>query len=421
MFALADCNNFYASCERVFDPSLRGRPVVVLSNNDGCVVARSAEAKALGIPMAAPAFQWERIFRAHNVAVRSSNYALYGDMSGRVMRTLTGLVPRLEAYSIDEAFLDLAGLREDRTALCGRIRATVLRWTGIPVSIGIAPTKTLAKIANRWAKKHPESGGVFDLSACADVDGLLERIDVEDVWGIGGRKGATLRRYGIATARRLRDADPGWVRKKLSVVTMHTVLELRGRPCLPLELAPPTKKAIGSSRSFGQPVTALADLREALASYTVRAAEKLRAQGCVAAIVMAYLQTNAFKAGEPQYANLQDVRLAEATDYTPALVRAAHKALDYIYKSGYKYKKVGVLLTGIEPAGRRQLTLLADPEADARRGRLMEALDGVNARWGRGKLALAAEGIQQPWQMKRGMKSPDWTTRWEEMPVALNR
>lgn len=412
MFALADCNNFYASCERLFRPDLRTRPIVVLSNNDGCVVARSAEAKTLGIPMGAPAFMWERVFREQNVAVFSSNYTLYGDMSGRVMNTLMGLAPRVEVYSIDEAFLDLHGLRSPAT-LCRDIKATVQRNTGIPVSIGFGPSKTLAKLANKWAKKHPETGGVFALRP--EVEALLSKLDIEDVWGIHKRKGRVLRTWGVNTVSQLRDADLQRVRKRLSIMTMQTVLELRGRPCFDFTTHPPAKKNICSSRSFGQPVRDLPRLKEAMADYTTRAAEKLRAQGSVANVVMAFLQTNAFKKGEPQYSNLAETPLLVATAFTPKLIQAAQAALKRIYLPGYAYKKVGVLLAGLEPARGRQLSLL-DIADEPKMERLMAAFDGINARYGRGTAFYAAAGINQTWAMKRGSLSPAYTTRWEEMP-----
>ena len=277
LFALADCNNFYASCERVFNPKLAGRPAIVLSNNDGCVVARSNEAKALGIAMGVPAFQIRHLIRKHDVQVFSSNYALYGDLSQRVMETLQQFSPEVEVYSIDEAFLNLSGFTNINLTDYGRrIRATVKQWTGIPVSVGIAETKTLAKIANHVAKRTEGTDGVFDFTAWPDRDSVLARVLVEEVWGIGPNYARLLTQHGITTALGLRDADDHWIQKQMGVVGLRTVHELRGISCLPLEQCPPPKQGITCSRSFGRPVTTLAEMREAVAAYTARAAEKLR-------------------------------------------------------------------------------------------------------------------------------------------------
>lgn len=420
IFALADCNNFYASCERVFDPSLAGKPIVVLSNNDGCVIARSAEAKALGVKMGEPAFKREGFFRSQGIRVFSSNYALYGDLSARVMRTLSRFTPELEIYSIDEAFLDLRAVPgQDLDALARDIRATVRRWTGIPVSIGIAPTKTLAKVANRFAKKRAEAGGVLDLTPLMGsraLDQFLEQVDVADVWGVGRKYSAMLGRHDISNARQLRDLDRDWARRKMTVGGLHTVLELRGVPCLDLESAPPPKKAILCSRSFGRPVDTLAEMREAVAAYSCRAAEKLRKQGGVAGAVMVFLMTNPHK-DEPQYANAHTLHMPLATAHTPAFIHAAHQCLARIFRDGFRYKKAGVMLTGIEAEGRRQLSLFdlaRDGAPD--RAALMQTLDSVNAKWGRGSLQYAAEGLGRPWRMRQLRKSPRYTTCWDEIP-----
>jgi DNA polymerase V len=416
--ALADCNNFYVSCERVFRPALGTRPVVVLSNNDGCVVARSPEVKALGVPMGAPYFKWRPLLARQGTAVFSSNYTLYADMSARVMRTFGQFTPDMEVYSIDEAFLDLRGLAMDPAAYARTIRAVALRCTGIPVSIGIADSKTLAKVANRLAKKDRTAGGVFELTP-ANADAVLERTDVKDIWGVARAKAAFLARHGITSARQLRDADRAWVRRRMTVVTEQTVLELRGMRCFTLERQPPSKKAICSSRSFGKPVADPVELREAVTAYVSRAAEKLRAQGSVAAVVLVFIQTNRFKDGEPQYSNTGERRLPVATSYTPELIRAAQTALQAIYRPGFRYKKAGVLLAGIEPENARQLSLLAAQPADeARRAGLMRTVDALNARYGRGTMAYAAGGVEPGWRMQRGMLSPRYTTAWEDIPVA---
>lgn len=415
VYALADCNSFYASCEKAFNPQLAKRPVVVLSNNDGCVVARSAEAKALGIPMGAPAFKHEELFRAHGVAVFSSNYELYGDMSSRVMRTMADMVPECEVYSIDEAFLRLDGLPENLAAFCAKVRKRVLRWTGIPVSIGIGETKTLAKAANKLAKGGAD--GVFDLRR-EDKDAWLAKIAVEDVWGVGPRYARLLRSRRILTALDLKHADRTWVRKHMTVQGLQTVLELNDKPCIPMEHAPPPKKVICCSRSFGAYVRGLEGLREAVATYATRAAEKLRGQGSVCSLVQVFIRTNPFKPKHRQHAELAQATLLVATDYTPDILRAALGILERIYREGYAYQKAGVLLAGIEPKGSRQLSLLAPQSGDeSRRGRAMAVLDASNRKYGRGSLAYAAQGIEPKWSMRRERLSPAYTTRWDQLLV----
>lgn len=417
LFAMVDCNNFYVSCERVFEPSLWGAPVVVLSNNDGCVIARSNEAKALGIAMGEPAFKRERFFRANGVRVFSSNYALYGDLSRRVMEILGTFSPDLEIYSIDEAFLRIDGLPFRNTQNFARtIRETVTRWSGIPVSVGVAETKTLAKIANRKAKKDPASGGAYVLPVPgAERDILLEALDTRDIWGVGRRYAAMLARNGIHTARALRDAPDPFVRRTMTLTGLSTVLELRGKSVLALEDAPPAKKAICSSRSFGRPVTRLEELQESVSAYVSRAAEKLRAQRSVAGRLTVFVQTNPHK-DEPQYSNGRDMALPHPTAHTPTLVRAARVLARGIYKQGYRYKKAGVLLTALEPAEGRQLPLFADGADDLTANALMDVLDHANAKWGRGTLQMAAAGLGRPWQMRQASKSPRYTTRWDELP-----
>jgi len=419
ILALVDCNCFYASCERVFVPALAEKPVVVLSNNDGCVIARSAEAKAAGIPMGKPAFECRELFKRHGVAVFSSNYALYGDLSARVMKTLARFAPSLEIYSIDEAFLDLTGLPQDVVAYSRRIRDTVRQWTGIPVSIGLGPTKTLAKVANKLAKMDPAHGGVLDFAASSAPDALLESVGVADVWGIGRRYAAMLARHGVVNARQFRDLPRAFVQKRMTVGGLHTLLELRGVPCLDLETAAPVKKSVAASRSFGQPVRTIEAMREALAVYVTRAAERLRRAGLTTSGVTVWAQTNTFIEGEPQYANSAFGALSAPTAHTGAILTAALGVLERIFRPGYRYKKVGVMLSGLEPAGCRQLSLLAAaPGTDPKAERLMAALDKANARWGRDALRLAAGGIEQPWKMKQAARSPRYSTCWAELPVA---
>jgi DNA polymerase V len=416
-FALVDCNSFYASCEKVFAPALATRPVVVLSNNDGCIVALSGEAKALGIPMGKPLFQCQDIIRRHNVAVFSSNYALYGDLSARVMTTLGQFAPSMEIYSIDEAFLDLTGMPDALTPYARRIRQTVRQWTGIPVSIGIGPTKTLAKIANRLSKDTPALSGVLDLTG-QDLDALLAKVTIGDVWGIGRRYAAMLDAIGVRTALDFSRLPRDFVKRKMTVSGLHTLLELQGISCLSLEHAPAPKKSIVSSRSFGEPVTTLSDMREALSWHVSRAAEKLRGQRGVAASILVFVQTNTFIANEPQYSASDTVALPIPTAHTKDLLVPGLKLLERLFKPGYRYKKAGIMLIGIEAAGAVQGSLLAPPAEESGRDKaLMQAIDHVNAKWGRETVRLAATGIKRSWTMRQERRSPRFTTAWDELPV----
>jgi len=392
IFALVDCNNFYASCERVFNPKFNGQPIVVLSNNEGCVVARSNEAKALGIGMGVPEFQIRPLLRAHHVQVFSSNYTLYGDMSQRVMETLEQFCPDLEVYSIDEAFLSLVGFERQNLSNYGReIRRTVKQWTGISVSVGIAETKTLAKIANRVAKRTPDTGGVFDLLACRDRDALLGRVAVEDVWGIGLNHARLLKPHGITSAQELAGADDRWIRKRMGIVGLRLVTELRGVSCLDLEQCPAPKQSLTCSRAFGTLINTLAEMEKAVSVYTSRVAEKLRREGLAAAVLTVCLTTNEFKEG-PQYSNTLTRKLPIVTDSTADLIGSALQSIRAIYRDGYYYKKAGVMLTGLVPANQTQADLFDDQ--DRRKSqRLMSALDAVNDRWGGGTLQYASSGF----------------------------
>lgn len=419
LFALVDCNNFYASCERVMNPRLEGKPIVVLSNNDGCVVTRSNEAKALGIKMGVPEFQIRSIIHEHQVEVFSSNYTLYGDFSQRVMETLEQFSPNIEIYSIDEAFLSLEGFeRRDLTEYGKQMRRTVKQWTGIPVSIGIAETKTLAKIANRISKKHLEHGGVFDLNAYPDRTDLLDTIDVEDVWGIGPNHTRLLKQHGITTTLQLREADDHWIRKHMGITGVRLVHELRGQSCLELEACPAPKQSIACSRSFGRPVWTLAETEEAVASYTSRVAEKLRSEGLAATVLTVSVMTNAFR-DDPQYRNSATCTLPVGTNLTADLIRTALGGLRTIFREGYHYKKAGVMVTGLVSAAQVQSDLF-DHQDRARSTRLMTALDAINARWGAGTLHYAAGGIRKGWKAQCRRRSPAYTTRWDELPMVLS-
>ena len=416
VFALVDCNNFYASCERVFNPMLEGKPIVVLSNNDSCVVARSNEAKTLGIGMGVPEFQIRPLLRAHQVQVFSSNYTLYGDMSQRVMETLEPFSPELEIYSIDEAFLNLSGFTSRNLTEYGRLmRATVKRWTGLPVSVGIAETKTLAKIANRIAKRTPDTRGVFDLLACPDRDAVLGRVPVEKVWGIGRNHARVLNQHGITTAFQLRGVEDQWIRKRMGIVGLRLVMELRGVSCLDLDQCPAPKQSLTCSRAFGTLIHTLAEMEEAVSVYTSRVAEKLRRGRLAATVLTVCLTTNEFKEG-PQYSNALTLTLPIVTDSTADLIGSALQGIRAIYRDGYRYKKAGVMLTGLVPASQTQADLF--DEQDRRKSkRLMSALDSINDRWGAGTLHYASNGFTKAWKTQFHRRSPAYTTDWDALPV----
>ena len=414
MYALADCNNFYASCERVFQPDLRNRPVVVLSNNDGCVIARSNEVKAFGIEMGTPYFKLLELIRKHNIAVRSSNYTLYGDMSQRVHSTLEQFAPEVENYSIDEAFLDLAGMKVDLVVYARDIRATVLQHTGIPVSVGIGLTKTLAKVANKLAKKTSE--GVWALLDLASQTEALARLDVGDVWGIGPSYAKMLKSHGISTAIQLRNADLKWVQQKMTVVGLRTVLELRGEVCNELELEPEASQQIVRSRSFGRAVTSLEELQESVAMHASRGAEKLRAQKLAAGVISVFIRTNPFVPNDPQYSNSTGCRLPVATADTTMLIKAALDGLSRIYCNGFRYKKSGIMLMDLCPDNQVQGNLFWQADTQ-KQDRLNVTIDAINHRYGKFCVRHAAMGINQKWAMRREFCSPCYTTRWEDLLV----
>jgi DNA polymerase V len=415
MTALVDCNNFYVSCERVFNPRLNGIPVVVLSNNDGCAISRSAEAKSLGVKLADPYFKCRDLVLAAGGCFLSSNYALYGDMSARVMSILAEFTPSLEVYSIDEAFLELPE-RFATEDYGQRIRREVYRRTGIPVGVGIAPTKVLAKVANHAAKKNPAYRGVACIGDSAAIHGMLERFAVEDIWGIGRAKAKKLRAAGIHTALALTRADDVWLRRELTITGLRIAHELRGHPCLPLDAVPAERRNIGSSRSFKRPVTSQDELCEAIAAYAGIAAAKARRQNSAASAVTVYLTTNRFS-NDDFYHNSASTALDPPTGATGAITKAAIALLAAIYRGGHRYQKCGIILSGLLPENEVQTDLFADTRASGRDAKVSMVMDAINARYGRGSLRLAAEGIDQPWSMKRAMKSPSYTTRWGELPV----
>ena len=412
--ALVDCNNFYASCERVFQPELRGKPVVVLSNNDGCVIARSNEAKALGIAMGEAWHICRKRIDTGGVIVRSSNYTLYGDMSARVMRTVADFTPDLEIYSIDEAFLGLGGFEGRIENHAHELRRTVLQWTGIPVSVGIATTKTLAKLANRRAKKDAGTGGVFVLTDDAAIDAELAAIELTDLWGVARRLAARLTEIGITTPLALKQADPRFIRERFNVVLERLVLELRGVPCIRLEEAPPDRKSIIASRSFGRTVETRAELEEAVATYTSRAAEKLRGQGLAANRITVFAHTNRFKPEDPQYAAQQPVTLPIATADTGKLITAARRGLGAIWRPGYRYKKAGIMLLDLVPAATVRGALFDRPDTPRSQAR-MRAVDGLNRRFGRDTVSFAASGRRRAWKLRSEFISQRFTTDWDEL------
>jgi DNA polymerase V len=410
MLALCDCNSFYASAEKVFAPHLRNKPVIVLSNNDGCIVARSPEAKVIGIKMGVPVFEIKDLIRQHRVEVFSSNYSLYGDMSHRVMAALAEFTPAQEVYSIDESFLDFSGFGHLNLNDYGqKIREVVNQWTGIPISIGIAPTKTLSKVANHFAKR---SNGVYLLQP-ENAENILEEFSVEDLWGIGRKHTRSLNAHGITNALQLRDVELSWAKQEYSVVMQRLVLELRGQPCFALELGPPPKQSITVSRSFSQPVATLPELREAIATYTSRAAEKLRMHGLTADAIQVFALTSRFK--ENYFSDSVTLTLDHSSDNTAEILRFALKGCDRIFQPGQEFKKAGVILLGLVPKSQRQLSLWEPDEG--RSDALMQTFDEINARFGPRTIQFAVAGLKKNWSMKQGMRSNRWTTHWNEIPV----
>jgi len=414
IFALVDCNNFYVSCERVFQPRLQDKPVVVLSNNDGCVVSRSQEAKQLGIGMGVAFFKVKDAAEKNGVVALSSNYTLYADMSRRVMETLCNFTPEIEVYSIDEAFLNLSGLSVNLTEYGRKIKDTVKQWTGIPVSIGIAETKTLAKIANRIAKRSSKAAGVFELTDQACIDETLAQTKVENVWGIGIKTCIKLKRAGINTALELRDVDVEWMRQRFGVTGVRTIYELRGNSCYELEEQPPSKKSIVVSRIFGRKVEAVEELKEAVSSYASRAGEKLREQGLVAGAMTVFMMTSRFVNKRKRYFNSHTICFTTATNYTLELIKYATKSVEQLYRKGFLFNKAGVILSELGPQNNVQGNFFDEIDRQKSK-RLMQAVDTINARLPFTPLRWAAEGINQPWRTKFTKRSKRYTTRWDEL------
>lgn len=418
VFGLIDGNNFYCSCERVFRPDLEGVPVIVLSNNDGCAVSRSNEAKALGVKMGDPAFKLRELIERENIRVFSSNYALYGDISRRVVETLTSMVPAVETYSIDESFLNLTEFRSHDLVEMGReLRERVLTWTGIPTCVGIAPTKTLAKLGNFLAKKRPQFRGVCDLRTPTARAELLQSVPVEEVWGIGAASTAKLQKLGVATAADLAALEPEQARSLLTVTGGRVVYELRGISCLPLDLLEPTRKGIAVTRSFGNPIFTWQSMSEAIASYATRAAEKMRRHKVEAAHLLVFIHTSPFAEG-PRYSNSVSGRFMEATNDTAEVVGLALRLGARLWRDGYRYAKAGVVMTELLPETMRQPSLWSDLDRE-KRAKLWRVVDSLNADLGRDSVRLLSTGsTAAPWKLRASHRSPRWTTRWDELPRA---
>ena len=416
MFALADVNSFYASCETVFRPDLKGRPVVVLSNNDGCVIARNREAKKAGIVMGAPFFKMRDLFERHNIVTFSSNYALYADMSSRVMTVLEEMSPAVEVYSIDEAFMNLQGVSncQNLEDFGREVRAKVFLWTGLTVGVGIGPTKTLAKLANHAAPTWTKTGGVVDLSPLIRPRKLMAVVDVSEVWGVGRRIAKKLNAMGINTALQLADAPTPLIRKHFSIVLERTVRELRGEPCFELEEFAPTKQQIVCSRSFGDRVTEYDLMREAICSHAMRAAEKLRGERQFCRHISAFIKTSPFAVNEVYYGKTAGTKIQIPTQDSRDIVAAATKCLDAIWQEGHRFQKCGVMLGDFYSQGVAQLGLFDEYKPRSNSEQLMAVLDGINHS-GKGRVWFAGQGIQKSWEMKRQMLSPAYTTRFSDL------
>ena len=414
MFGLIDCNNFYASCERVFNPSLNGRPVVVLSNNDGCVIARSAEAKALGIPMGEPAYKLKALIEANQVAVFSSNYVLYGDMSHRVMNTIAQFAPDMEIYSIDEAFLLFDGFENINLKEYGeKIVRTTTRNTGIPVSLGVAPTKTLAKVANKFAKKYKDYKGVCIIDTDEKREKALKLTAVGDVWGIGRQYAKKLEYYSIHTAWDFTQRSKSWVRHTMGVVGERTWLELKGTPCIEMDKTT-TKKSICTSRSFGERLTELSPISEAVSNFAASCAEKLRKQHSLASVIMVFIQTNPNATNLPQHCKQVVLQLPVPTNDTSELIRFALRGLKTIFAEGYQFKKAGVIVSELVPERPLQGDLFDTRNRD-KFNKVMTVMDSLNAAYGKQKVKIAAQGFDRKWKLKNERLSPCYSTRLEDV------
>ncbi|MCX6321007.1 MAG: Y-family DNA polymerase [Bacteroidia bacterium] len=414
MFALVDCNNFYASCERVFRPDLIGKPVVVLSNNDGCVIARSNEAKAVGIPMGAPAFEHEELFKKHNVHVFSANFALYGDMSQRVMNILSEYTPEIEIYSIDEAFLKLQGFEKFNLQTYGQeMQRKVVKWTGISISVGIAPTKALAKVANRVAKKFSDkTNSVYLIDSEEKRIKALKWLKIEDVWGIGRQHAKRLKAINVNTAFDFTQLNDLWVKKNLSIVELRLKHDLQGIPTLDLEILQP-KKNIATTRSFEKNYTEFEQLNERVTTFAVSCAEKLRKQKSCCNSIMVFIHTNGHRHDLPQYSRNIVVKLPFPTNSSIELAKFANQALGKIFRKGFHYKKAGVIVMDFSPENQKQLKIFEN--SNVKHVPLMQAIDKINASFGQQKIKLASQDLRKVWKMKQEKLSPRYTTNLNEI------
>ena len=415
-FALVDCNSFYVSCERLFNPSILTKPVIVLSNNDGCVISRSIEAKNLGIKMGEPYFKVKKIVKSNNVKTFSTNFALYGDISRRVMKTLKQFSPQMEIYSIDEAFLDLSSVKnENLLEHAYKIRKTILKWTGIPTSIGIGTTKTLSKAANYIAKK--EKSGVIDLVNSKQIDKILSEINISNVWGVGRQRTKFYIKNGINTAYDLKKMNNGWVKKNTNVFGSRTAMELRGFPCISLEPHEEKRKNCCVSRSFGKKVTKLEELSEAVTAHSLNAAEKIRLDKQTAKKITVFIRTSPFLNKKNYYANSKSIDLAIKTNDSIELIKQALVVLKNIYKKGYRYQKAGIILSGLEDLNSYDKNLFSAIRNEKKREKLMKAIDFTNAKYGRHSLSIAQAGLKKIWSSKRQHYSKIDTASFRLLPI----
>ncbi len=414
--ALVDCNSFYVSCERLFNPYIIKKPAVVLSNNDGCVISRSAEAKILGIKMGEPYFKVEKIVKKNDIKVFSSNYSLYGDISRRVMKTLKQFSPEIEIYSIDEAFLNLSSIKNEDLAEYGnKIRKTVLQWTGIPTSIGIATTKTLSKAANHIAKK--EKSGVVDFVNSKQVDKLLEKIKINDVWGVGNQLTKFYIKNGINTACQLKNAHNNWIKKNTNVFGSRTAAELKGVSCIALDIHHEKRKNCCVSRSFGKKVTKLEELKESITTHCLNAAEKIRIDNQTVKKITVFIRTSPFQKNKDYYANAKDIDLPIRTNDSIELVKQALIALNHIYRKGYRYQKTGIILSGLNDIDVYKKNLFSLVNNEEKRTKLMKAIDHTNIRFGRHALSIAQAGLKRKWNIKRQYSSKIDTASFDFLPI----
>ena len=414
--ALVDCNSFYVSCERLFNPSINKKPVVVLSSNDGCVISRSTEAKILGIKMGEPYFKVKKIVKENNVKIFSSNYSLYGDISRRVMKTLKQFSPKIEIYSIDEAFLDLSSIKDKDLLEYGSIiRKTILKWTGIPTSIGIATTKTLSKIANHVAKK--DSLGVINLINTQQIDKILKKIKINDVWGVGRQLTKFYIKNGINTAYQLKKMPDAWIKKNTNVFGGRTVMELKGLSCISLETYQEKRKNCCVSRSFGRKVTKLEELNESVTTHCLNAAEKIRLDNQTTKKITVFIRTSPFQKDKNYYVNSKDIDLPIRTNDSIELVKQALIALKYIYKKGYKYQKVGIIFSALSDVGIYKKNLFSLINSEEKRKKLMKAIDYTNNKYGRNALSIAHAGLKKKWNIKRQHYSKIDTACFDFLPI----